>query len=95
MKTGYDKRMPSLDRPATYEIKVPGELDESWSDWICRVKIAVAREGDGSPVTILTGDLDQAALQSVLRRLYSLGLPLISVICIECGPKDGKDSSQL
>jgi len=39
--------------------------------------IAVESEGDGPPVTILTGTFDQAALQSLLRRLYSLGLPLI------------------
>ena len=74
---------PTLDRPATYQIKVPGELDESWSDWIGGMTIEVEREGEGLPVTTLTGSLDQAALHSVLRRLYSLGLPLISVICME------------
>jgi hypothetical protein len=45
--------------------------------------ITVDSEGDDPPVTALTGALDQAALQGVLRRLYSLGLPLISVNCIE------------
>ena len=84
MEMGDVKRKLSLDRPATYEIKVPGELDESWSDWIGRMTIAVEGEGDGPPVTTLTGALDQASLQSVLRRLYSLGLPLISVVWVEC-----------
>jgi hypothetical protein len=73
----------TLDRPATYQIKVPGELDETWSDWIGGMTITVEREGEGPPVTTLTGTVDQAALHSVLRRLYSLGLPLISVICVE------------
>jgi hypothetical protein len=41
--------------------------------------IMVECEGEGLPVTILTGTVDQAALHGVLRRLYSLGLPLISV----------------
>jgi hypothetical protein len=27
------RQEPSLDRPVTYEIRVPGHLDESWSDW--------------------------------------------------------------
>jgi hypothetical protein len=45
--------------------------------------IKAEREGDGPPVTTLTGTLDQAALQGLLHRLYSLGLPLISAICIE------------
>ena len=77
------KQKVTLDRPATYQIKVPGELDENWSDWIGGMTIAVASEGEGPPVTTLTGTVDQAALHSVLRRLYSLGLPLISVICVE------------
>jgi hypothetical protein len=79
------KQKPSPDRPATYQIRVPGELDESWSDWTGGMTITVESEGDGPSVTTLTGTIDQAALQSLLRRLYSLGLPLISVICVDCG----------
>ena len=46
--------------------------------------ITVDSEGDGPPITTLTGVIaDQAALQGLLRRLYSLGLPLISVNRIE------------
>jgi len=74
-----DKQKLTLDRPATYQIKVPGELGESWSDWAGGMTITVESEGDGLPVTILTGAVDQAALQGLLRRLYSLGLPLLSV----------------
>jgi len=74
------KQKPTLDRPVTYEIKVPGHIGKSWSDWIGEMTITVSSEGDGPPVTTLTGRLDQAALQGLLRRLYGLGLPLISVI---------------
>ena len=84
------KQKLTLDQPATYRIKVPGHLDESWSDWAEGMTITVESEGDGPPVTTLTGTIDQAALQSLLRRLYSLGLPLISVNCVECGSKDGR-----
>jgi hypothetical protein len=47
--------------------------------------MAIRVEGgdDDAPVTVLTGTVDQAALQGLLRRLYSLGLPLISVICVD------------
>jgi hypothetical protein len=70
----------TLDQPATYQIKVPGRLDERWSEWAGGMTITVESEGDGPPVTTLTGAVaDQAALQGLLRRLYSLGLPLISV----------------
>lgn len=78
-----DRQKLTLYRPATYQIKVPGHIGESWSDWAGGMTIAVDREGDGPPVTTLTGVLDQAALQGLLRRLYSLGLPLISVYCVE------------
>ncbi len=78
------KQKLSLDRPATYQIKVPGHLNESWSEWVGSMTITVESEGDGSPITILTGTFDQAALLGLLRRLYSLGLPLISVICVDC-----------
>ena len=81
MKNGKQKL--TLDRPATYQIKVPGHLDESWSDWDGKMTITVESDEDGLPVTTLTGTIDQAALQGLLRRLYSLGLPLISVNCVE------------
>ena len=79
------KQKLTLDRPVMYQIKVPGHLDESWTEWDGRMTVTVECEGVGSPVTILTGTVDQAALQGLLRRLYSLGLPLISVICVVCG----------
>jgi hypothetical protein len=42
--------------------------------------ITIEREDDGPPITTLSGVLvDQAALQGLLRRLYTLGLPLIEV----------------
>ncbi len=78
------KQKLTLDRLATYQIKVPGHLNESWSEWVGSMTIAVESEDDDLPFTTLTGTVDQAALQGLLRRLYSLGLPLISVICIEC-----------
>jgi hypothetical protein len=69
----------TLDQRVTYQIKVPGQLDESWSDWDESMIIKVEGDQDGLPVTILTVTCDQAALQGLLRRLYSRGLPLISL----------------
>ena len=74
--------MLTLDQPATYEIKVPGHLDETWTEWDGTVNVTNEYD-DGQPITTLTGTFDQAALQGLLRRLYSLGMPLISVICVE------------
>jgi len=78
----------TLDQPAIYQIKVPGHLDESWSEWAGGMTITVESEDDGPPTTTLTGVVaDQSALQSLLRRLYSLGLPLISVNWVESDKK--------
>jgi len=83
------KQKPTLDQPATYQIKVPGHLDESWSDWAGGMTMTVENGDDGPPTTTLTGTVaDQAALQGLLRRLYSLGLPLISVNWVRCGSRD-------
>ncbi len=79
------KQKLTLDRAATYQIKVPGHLGERWSDWAGGMTITVESEGDDPPISTLTGTVDQAALQGLLRRLYSLGLPLISVNCVERG----------
>ena len=81
------KQKLTLDQPATYQIKVPGHLNASWSDWAGGMTITVECSDDGPPTTTLTGTIDQAALQSLLRRLYSLGLPLISVNWVEPGKK--------
>jgi hypothetical protein len=74
---------PTLDKPVTYQIKVPVTLDKSWSDCDGETTVTVDWDQDGRPVTTLTGTLDQAALHGLLRRLYSLGIPLISVKCLD------------
>ena len=80
-----DKQRLTLYQPATYQIKVPGVLDEKWSDWHVSMRITSESDENAQPITVLTGTVDQAALQGLLRRLYGLGLPLISVICVDCG----------
>ena len=82
------KQKLTLDRPATYQITVPGHLDKNWSEWIGGMTVTVESKDDSSPSTTLTCTVDQAALQGLLRRLYSLGLPLISVKYVACGSED-------
>ena len=74
----------TLDRMAVYQIKVPGELDAAWLDLTEPVQVSVERQDPGFPISSLVGTFDQARLHSLLRRLYSMGLPLISVTCIDC-----------
>jgi hypothetical protein len=81
--TGEERHRLTLDRPATYEIKAPGHLDRSWAKRTGWMSMTIEIEDDGQPITTLVGRVDQAALQGLLRWIYSLGLPLISVVCIE------------
>ena len=70
MTNGYE-----FDQSATYEIRVQGALDSSWSDWFDDFSITV--QGDE---TVLVGTVvDQAALHGILAKINDLGLSLISV----------------
>ena len=61
--------------PVCYQIRVKGSLDREWAGWLDNADISYEQE-----ITVLTCPVaDQAALQGLLRRLYSLGLTLISV----------------
>jgi hypothetical protein len=73
------KHIPTLHRPEKYQIKVPGELDRSWTEVPGIMILRIEKMADGYPVTRLSCEVDQAALQGLLRQLYALGLPLISV----------------
>ena len=73
----------TLDQPIIYQIRVAGYLEANWSDWIDDMTVTAEQKAGSLPVTTLTGTFDQAALLGLLRRLYYLGLPLISVNYIQ------------
>ena len=81
--TKQAKRKLSLYQPVRYEIKIPGKLDEKRLDWNGGMSVTIESDRKSNPITILTLTVDQAGLQGLLRYLYSLGLPLISVVCVE------------
>ena len=68
------------DSPATYQVRVRGVLDASWSDSLSGMSIVTEYDAVNAPITILTGRLaDQAALTGVLNALHDLGFALLSV----------------
>ena len=77
----------SLDQSVTYLIKVPGELDGKWLDWNGEIRVEIEYDEHSHPITTLTTSVDQAALQGLLRHLYSLGLPLITVSWVDFDKK--------
>jgi hypothetical protein len=76
------KQKLTLDRAVIYEIRLLGHLDENWTAWDEGMNVTVAGEEDEEAVTVLCGRLDQAGLQSLLRRIYNSGRPLISATWI-------------
>lgn len=79
----YTKKGLTVDSAASYQIRIQGYLDQSWSERMSGVTIRVQSSPDDAPVTVLTGAFqDQAALAGVLNTIYDLGLPLLSVECL-------------
>ena len=72
------------DRPVIYQISVQGYLDQSRADWFDGMAIEPQVDAGDLSVTRLTGEVvDQAALHGLLRKLYDLGLSLLSIKRIE------------
>lgn len=64
------------DNVEIYEIKIQGQLDNKWSEWL--YGMAITHEPSG--VTTLCGPLlDQTVLHSVLDRIRDMNLSLLSV----------------
>jgi hypothetical protein len=69
-----------LSWPARYEIKVKGQLDENWSDWLTGLDIEFDANETDAPVTTLSGTIvDQAALLGLLRTLHNMHLTVLSI----------------
>jgi len=78
MKPGLPSRI-TLDQVLSWRVTVCGVLGDTWSAWGSGLDVAV-EQGDGGAVTMLCGDMDQAALHGLLRQLYALGIPLLEVV---------------
>ena len=73
-----------IDQSATYCIRVAGYLDENWSARLGGLEINPTGQAGKQAVTTLSGPIiDQAALFGVLKALYDMRLPLLSVECLE------------
>jgi wyosine [tRNA(Phe)-imidazoG37] synthetase (radical SAM superfamily) len=64
-----------------YEFRVEGQIDSKWSEWLEGLNICCEVDAEtGLSITVLTGPVvDQSALHSVLEKISSLNLKLLSV----------------
>ena len=85
-----DRSIFTLDQFIPYQIKIAGQPSENWSDWLGQTDIQIETDSSGLVTTILTGIFDQAALLGLLRQLYHLGYPLISVNCVAAHQKNSE-----
>ena len=84
--TDIEPSIHSQDDPALYEIRLRGHLPDRWAGWFGEVSIGLEEDG----TTLLTCPvLDQAALYGLLKKVRSLGLPLLSVNHVESGKVNG------
>ena len=88
-----NKIIPNPDRiqAMIYQIRIKGHLGQQWVDWFEDLSISLQDNGE----TLLTGPVvDQAALHGLLKKVRDLGMPLLSVECIEQGEADVSDAEQ-
>jgi hypothetical protein len=59
-----------------YVIRLQGELDQSWSEWLGGLELAWDQQGN----TVLHGEIaDQSALHGILTRIRDLGVRLLGI----------------
>ena len=94
--TLYGKRHSELEmqeaitrnQPIRYKIKVQGQLNQYWSEYLGEMDVSVKGERERAVSTLKGEAVDQAALMGLLNNLYDLGFCLLSV---ECRSDAGKE----
>lgn len=71
-----------LDQPALYRIEVQGHLDAEYASWMGQTDVEVL-EGEDAVTALVARVADQAELHGILQALYTLGLPLLSLLRVE------------
>jgi len=71
----------TLNSQNRYEIKVYGQLDDSWLRWFGEARVRVDTLPDSGQVTTFSDVvMDQAGMVGLIRRLHGMGIVLISVV---------------
>jgi hypothetical protein len=75
-------------QPTVYQIRIKGHLGCEWTDWFESLTLTTLDSGE----MLLTGlVVDQAALYGLLKKVRDVGMPLLSVMCVEPGQTNVSD----
>jgi hypothetical protein len=72
----------TLDQPALYRIEIQGHLGQEYAGWMGAATVE-EMEAATMVTAIVARVADQAELHGILQGLYSLGLPLLSLLRLE------------
>ena len=76
-------------QPIVYQIRIKGHLSDEWTNWFEGLTITLEEDGD----TLITGSVsDQAALFGLLKKVRDLGMPLVSINCVESAKPDNSEA---
>ena len=81
---GQPQQRINMFDPAVYSIRIQGKLGESWSEYFGAQSLSVETNEAGlSTTTLISEPVDQAALVGMINHLNGLGLPVVSVECLQ------------
>ena len=73
-------RSISLNSQNSYEIKIYGQLDDSWLSWFGGAKVHVETLANEDQITTFSDVvMDQAGLVGLIRQLHGHGIVLVSI----------------
>lgn len=69
----------SMNSQNKYEIKIRGQLEDSWLPWFGEANTLIQTVADGELTTFSNIIMDQAGLVGLIRRLHGHGIILMSI----------------
>jgi hypothetical protein len=86
---GQPQQRINMFDPAVYSIRINGRLGESWLEYFGAQSMLVEVDEVGvSTTTLISEPVDQAALVGMINHLNGLGLPVVSIECVQTPVKN-------
>jgi hypothetical protein len=78
-----------------YQIRLQGWIGRRWANWFDGMTMTYNGTESDSPITVLSGPVvDQAALRSLLSKIWDLNLTVISMARVETSTEQTRRQSE-